>query len=208
MSNYFTYARFQTMDDAEMLTDMLTRHSVKYRIEHEANQLDKIYLGESLDPLFVIKIQQKDFRGVNKLLSSQAEADIQHPQFHHYFRGYDQHELEEVIRNPNDWNAYDHRMAVLLLNRVTGGLSPVDMQIAFSYRPETLEFKWIMVGYALSCLTIFGVFFGLAITQAKKALPDGELVQIYDRQTIGHGKNMVVFGTITAAVVIFFKFIG
>ena len=61
MSNFFTYARFQTMDDAEMLTDVLTRHSVKYKIDHEANQLDKIYLGESLDPLFVIKIQQKDF---------------------------------------------------------------------------------------------------------------------------------------------------
>ena len=81
MSNFFTYARFQTMDDAEMLTDVLTRHSVKYKIDHEANQLDKIYLGESLDPLFVIKIQQKDFCRVNGLLSSQAEADIQHPEF-------------------------------------------------------------------------------------------------------------------------------
>lgn len=203
MKDFIKYARFYTKEDAGLLTNMLDQASIEYQLDHEVNQLDNIYLGDSLEPMFVLKLPQNQFAKVTALLAEQAQQDFAKPGFTHYLQNYDAAELQEIVQSPNDWNGYDLQVAELLLQEKYH-IAPAAVSVSLfstTYKPEKIATQWIVLGYMLCCLTIVGIFFGLSITQAKKTLQNGETVNIYDKDTIWHGKTMIIAGA--AATLLF-----
>jgi hypothetical protein len=207
MEQFLTYSRFYTIEDSGVMTALLDQMGIQYQLDHEVNQLDKIYIGETLDPMFVLKLPKNQFQKVTELLAKQARQDFEIPGFTHYFQSYEVSELEEIINNPNEWNGYDLEIAELLVKQKdkTSFNTKTPMKFSESYKPENVELKWITLGYILCFLTFFGIFFGLAITQAKKTLQNGETVNIYDKTTIGHGRNMIILGSILTVYVLLLK---
>jgi len=207
MPQYGIYSRFYTEEDSAILTSLLDQKKIPYEIEREINQLDTIYLGESLDPMVVVKLPKNQFGQVTELLATQAKIDFDKPDFTHYLVSYEISELEEIARNPNEWNGYDLQITELLLqkNHTAAPGSKSSLKFITSYRPERIETKWIVLGYLLCFLTIVGIFFGLAIIQAKKTLQNGETVNIYDKTTLAHGYRMIVIGGMLTAFVVLSK---
>jgi hypothetical protein len=64
MDQFATYSKFYDAEDASFLLGLLKEKEIPYETAEERNQLDHIYLGESLDPMFAIKIPREKFSGL------------------------------------------------------------------------------------------------------------------------------------------------
>lgn len=131
---------------------------------------------------------------MNTLLAARAAADFKTPGFEHWLQAYSEAELKEVLDAQEGWNSYDLGIARILYHQKTGSAYVPRSAADTGYRPERMETKWLSIGYLLCLLTICGVFFGLAITESKKALSNGRFVPIYDEQTHRHGRRMIMIG--------------
>ena len=59
MPEFLTYSKFYTNEDAEYFTEILNKAGIEFKIEHEREVLDKIYVGETSDPMFLVKIPEE-----------------------------------------------------------------------------------------------------------------------------------------------------
>ena len=204
MAQNATYTKFYAPEDAQFLITLLQQHNIPYSLEHEVNQLDKVYLGESIDPMFALKIPTDRFSDVNGLLAEQAKFDMLQPGFEHILQSSTTEELREVLNEPTSWNAYDVQVAASLLAEKTQVQVTVPLNVTATYVPMKLELIWIILGY-LCCLlgasyffylAIAGFLAGLVVNQAKKTLKDGSIVKMYDKKSRLHGRIMMALGAI------------
>jgi hypothetical protein len=56
MAQYITYTKYYAPEDAQFLITLLQQHNIPYSFQHEVNQLDKVFIGEPVDPMFELKI--------------------------------------------------------------------------------------------------------------------------------------------------------
>ena len=205
-----TYTKFYTPADAEFLVTLLQQHNIPYTMEHEVNQLDKVYIGDSMDPMFVLKVPANRFNDVNELLAKQAKADMLQPGFESQLQGYSIEELQEILQEPAGWSAYDIQVAKSLLAERNAEVPEATALVAGAdaYEPVKVKTIWIRFGYIASIaglttifyLSMAGLFAGLALTQSKKTLPNGSTVKAYTEEDIKHGKNMIFLSLICALV--------
>ena len=164
MPPFLTYTRFYAIEDAGPLIELLKKEQIPYEVEHEVNQLEPVYIGQSFDPMIAIKIPQDQFSKLSFLLGETAEDSNEAIQEDYYLFSFSDDELIEVIKQPAEWNAFDRSLAQKILSErkvPLPTLSAVSNQS--KYQSERLETKWIILGYLLSWLALSGIFFGLAI---------------------------------------------
>jgi hypothetical protein len=116
MSQFLTFSKFQSNQEAQDLINLLQHSNVEFKIEAEKNPLDEIYTGQSLDPLVVVKISQDRFAEVNTLLLKQAEMQLNDIDPDYYLFQFTDQELIDVISNSNEWNHFDQALAQKILN--------------------------------------------------------------------------------------------
>ena len=115
MTQYATFTRFYDPEDAQYLISLLQEHAIPYQLEHEVNQLDRVYIGGSVDPMFALQIPNDRFTDLNGLLAEQARFDMLDPGFEHILQSSTTEELRDIINDPGSWNAYDVQVAASLL---------------------------------------------------------------------------------------------
>jgi hypothetical protein len=200
---FATYNKFRTPENAQYLIDLLQRHEVPYTFEHEVNQLDKVYIGESIDPMFVLKVPGDRFNDVNALLANLAKKDMTQPDFEHYLQSYTTAELQEIVREPATWNAYDVQVATTLLSERSDEPIPVPVSAVENEGPVKIQAPWIVLGY-MGCLLglplffwgLSGFFAGLAIVQANKTLKNGNVIKMFTAQDRQQGRIMMALSLV------------
>jgi len=75
VAELLTYAKFYSRQEAQPLAELLSQASIPVVIEEERNQLDKIYIGETLDPMVALKIPGRYFKKANQLVESYTGDD-------------------------------------------------------------------------------------------------------------------------------------
>lgn len=111
-------------------------------------------------------------------------------------------ELLEIMRRPDEWSKQDFFVAKKILTERGVYFSEKDIsdmkwkRIKEIGQPEAGSPFWIVIGYILSLGGIVGFLFGLAYLTAKKILPDGSKVLVYDEATRNHGRNMLILSSI------------
>lgn len=194
------YSKFYSPDNAQYLIELLQQHHISYSLDHEVNQLDKIYIGDAVEAMYVLNIPPERFKDVNNLLAEMAITDMAQPGFEHYMNSYSNEELNDIINNPADWSAYDLQVAATLLSIREDIAVTVPETTAEEFKPAKLDTIWIVVGY-LACfagittyvfLGIMGFFAGFAIRQAKHRLKNGEKVNTYTETDRRHGLFMMI----------------
>lgn len=208
MAQFVTFTKFYSPEDAESLISLLQQHDIPYKLEHEVNQLDRVYLGEGLDPMFALQIPTDRFSDLNGILAEQAKFDMLQPGFEHVLQSSSIEELREIINDPSSWNAYDVQVAASLLAEKTHVPVAVHANDARHFQPLKLELIWIILGY-LACLLGASYFFqlaiggflaGLVVNQAKKTLKNGTTVKMYDKTSRMHGRIMMILATFCLAI--------
>jgi hypothetical protein len=207
MLQYATYLRFYSPDDAQFLIAILQPRNIPYKLEHEVNQIDKIYIGESVDPMFALQIPTAHFNEVNDLLAEQARADMAQPGFEHLMQSYSVQDLQEIINEPAGYNAYDLQIAASLLAQITPGKVPAPVTNTDTFIPYKLETIWIVAGYIVSILGAFYFFFaiagflaGLVVHQSKKTLKNGTTVKMYSPNSRMHARNLMLLSVLTTCI--------
>ena len=197
MSEFLIYSKYYTAEDAAFITSKLKEAGIAFRLDQDKNQLDDIIIGHNLDPMFVLKIRQENFAQVNDLIASEANADEATP---YYLDEFSDAELVNIINTTNEWNAFDINYARQLL--VSRGIMEPGQKIKYGsaddYKAQKLETQWLIPGYLMSCFTLVGIFIGLSLMNARKTLPNGHQVKLFDSNTRFHGKIMLCIGIITS----------
>jgi hypothetical protein len=218
MLQYATYSRFYSPDDAQFVITLLQQRNIPYSLEHEKNLLDKVYLGESIDPMFALRVPAEQFSAVNNALSDQAKADMAKTGFEHMMQSYSTEELQEVVNEPSGWNAYDLQVAASLLAEKTQGQVTVPVDSTETFVPYDLPVIWRVLGYTACILgasfffylSIAGFLGGLVVNQATKTLKDGTTVKMYSPESRRHGLRLMILGTLCFCVslLVIYGFIG
>jgi hypothetical protein len=203
MSQYATYTKFYAPEDAQPLITLLQQQGIPYSLEHEVNQLDKVYIGDSIEAMFALKIPGNRFNDTHALLAEQAKADMAQPGFEHPLQSYTTAELQEVLAEPTGWSAYDIKIATTLLADRPDGKAIHPVTDTVSYMPIKLDTVWIVLGYIACVLGLIlfypglaGLFAGLAITQSKRTLKNGDTIKTYTKEDLSHGRNMIVLSLV------------
>jgi hypothetical protein len=199
MASYFTYASYHSEEDAQDLTQLLDEAAIPYKIEHNRNVLDKIYIGDEMSQLVDVKIEKEKFEQVNELMRNQATSQFNNIREDYYLLEFTDEELIDVVRNKNEWNAFDQGLAEKILNerKVTYDRSIITNPASAGYMPTHINSSLVVIQYIFSILFPYaGILIGLATISAFKTLGDGTTVKIFDDQTRKHGKIMLVIGIV------------
>lgn len=217
MQGYATYAKFYAPEEAEGLIGLLKQNDISYALEHEVNQMDRIYLGESPDPMFVLRIPGEQFKAAHAVLAKQARLDMHQPGFTHQMQSYDAAELQEILDNPEGWSAYDLEVAKELLAEKAPGTTITAKPTSEAFEPARVEKVWIVLGY-LACLVGLvpqffyvaagGFFAGISIVQAKKTLKNGTTVRQYTPGDRTHGRVMMVLSLLFITIGFYWLLVG
>ena len=199
MSELLTFSRFHSQQEAQELISLLENRGIEFKIDFEKDLLDKIYTGESQDPMIAVKIPEERFEELNTILLSQAQTQLTDIDPNYYLFSFSDSELIEVLNNRNDWNHLDQALAHQLLSERKIAIPDLSKKSkdTKSYVPLHLESSWIIAQYLLTLLLPYvGIIIGLATLFAYKTLSSGKKMKMYNEPTRNHAKIMLALGII------------
>jgi hypothetical protein len=199
MAELLTYSSFYSLPEAQELTDLLKNSNIKFVVVHEKGLLDKIYIGDSIDPMITVKIPEDRFEEVNALLLSKAQSELTDINPDYYLFSFSNQELTDVVNKRDEWNHFDQALALKILSdrKIEVPKSTEISTDAYSYVPLHIENLWIISQYIVAILIPYvGIMIGLATLFAYKTLRSGEKVKMYDAASRQHAIIILVLGVI------------
>jgi hypothetical protein len=197
MNELATYSRFHTTEEAEEFAAALADAGISAKIEWEKNILDKVYIGETLDPLFAVRIAPHDFEKANQLQRAEERINVSAIDPEYYLFSFTNEELLDVVRNKGEWNSFDQTLAKQLLDdrKVFVDHNVINKKV--EYTPSRVSATVLVLEYLLSIYFPFaGILIGLATLYAFKVLSTGEKVNMYDDSTRMHAKLILAIGIV------------
>lgn len=212
---YVLFRVFRNEDDMKFFTDVFDDCGIDYTIENpraDSNDVLASAYGvqmaeDAMQYKFMLMIAEDDFeRSQNELRSHIAE----------YFRNagseentllneFNDEELLDVIKKPDEWAVEDIVMAQTLLEKRGKHVSD---EVVEAYRNKRLEevrqpkfggYGTIIIGYIFAFLGgVIGIFLAASLL-GKKRIFNGEKVNIYDNAT---RTNAIIYLTISILVII------
>jgi len=198
---FLTYSRFYAAEQAWDLIAFLQKNHIDYTITQERDVLDKIYVGESLDPLISLKIKNADFEKVNELIIHDFPVDITQVNKDYYLFSFSDKELMDVLDPYNDWNYFDRALANRILQDRGGATDYISPVRPIMFEPARISTVVLVGEYLLTlALPYIGIIIGLATLAAFKTSGDGRKVKLYDNVTRNHAVVMLCLGIVRTVV--------
>ncbi len=201
MPTLLPYAKFHQPEEAATLLNLLQTANIPFSLEQEVNQLDDIIIGYSMDPMYVVMLEESQFPIANKLWEENGERSRELEQGYYLYEMSNE-ELNEVVTSPTEWNAFDQGLAKKILAERNIPIADKQSDAHINFQPASLSAPVLFAGYLLST-TIVGIFFGLSILQNKKVLPDGSKVYNYDNNTRQHANYMIMVSLLSATYILY-----
>ena len=153
-NTYEFYRDFHSIEKAEEFTKLLEENGIPFKLEKSKTLLDTAIVGHGLVPPALVKVRSVDFPKVNAVLE---KAALENPHFlsSHYLRQMDDHELIDMIRNPNEWNVEDIAVARRILTERGIPIPKAHVEEFNKKKNEALragkkaEPKWMILSFAL-----------------------------------------------------------
>ena len=204
MDELAPFRTFRTNEEAQALVAELEQLGLSPVLEDNSKYVSGAILGAVPD-YFVVKLPAADFARAEGVLDEAAEKELAEVDNDHYLYSFSTEELLDVVRKPDEWNALDRKLARKLLAErgeavpANDALSTARMEeLAEPARPQTWR---VIIGYVLAILGGFlGVFIGYHLNTAKKTLPDGQRVYVYNAEDRSHGKWIFFIGVVMLLV--------
>jgi len=203
MSNFLTFRKFDTAEEAMAIGDLLKEKDIPVILENTPVLLDQQLIGQQFENTFLLKIPPEHFMEADNVLRAAIsfnETDIEED---YYLLSFSDKELQEIIEKKDEWGAYDYALALHLLEKKGVAYTPAQLATINDQRhqqlakPEKGSAIWIAIGY-MSVLIggLLGFLIGGYIIIAKKTLPDGSRMYAFAKQTRNHGKYILILGGI------------
>jgi hypothetical protein len=209
MERLITFKKFPDLEQASELIDLLDANDIQYEVEDNTRAVADYIIGQDIECKILIKISAADFRRANLLLDRQAEQEIENVEPDYYLFAFANDELIEVVAEPDAWCDFDYQLAKKILkDRGVEISGPVEQTLHEKrLRELSTEEKgntiWMVVGYISAFLGgLLGIAIGLNLWRAKRTLPNGERVFVYNEKDRMHGMVIACVGIIVFVGVI------
>jgi hypothetical protein len=208
MSHFSTYQKFFSPEQAAPVLTILKDHNIPFEFIKSKKLVDSVIGGDtSFDNLYELKISNTRFEEVNQLLRETQDININDLASDYYLFSFTDEELVDILRHPDEWSPQDYHIALLILEERGITFTKNELadyrkeRIRVLARPEKLHKRLLYAGYAFAFFGgVFGVITGLCLWQTKKTLPNGEKEYVFDYESRGHGKLMILFSVIMLVV--------
>lgn len=187
------YAVFRKFSDPEIATAMLSLFSenrVKAILKDNSPSVDVTFSGNELQKEILLYVLEDHFSDAEYLLEKEAELAISNVDPSHYLFSFSNEELSEIILKPDEWSAFDFKLAQKLLNDRGVPVSDESVDKIKAQRNEELSRQDSLPNHKifLSYLSVLfgglpGIFLGYILMNYKKTLPSGQKVYGYDSKT-------------------------
>lgn len=197
---------FRTPEEAEAFVLELEGLGFAPVLEDNRKFLSGAILGAVPD-YFVVKLPSAELLSAEAALEDAAEKELAGVPQDHYLFSFSDDELQEIVRKPDEWNAMDRKLARRLLAERGQHVPNAEVlttarieELAEPADPQTIR---VLVGYV--CVVLFpylAVFIGYHLNTAKKTLPDGRRVYVYNGDDRSHGKWIFFIGIVTSLITV------
>ncbi len=197
MTELLTYSKFYSLDEGQDLFKLLDSEGIKYKIVYEKNLLDPVYIGESLDPMILLKIKSEDFIKVNNVVLNKLPINLDEINADYHLLHFSVEELQSVVEHPAEWNYFDRALAFRLLGNKAALKAEHNNKIVveIEYQATSIKTYWIVIQYFMSVIILWaGIIIGLATLAGYKVLPNGRKVNLYDDHTRFHARIILTLG--------------
>jgi len=204
MNEYTSFQSFSSEEEADVLIDLLAQNGIDSVLVRSKPVADEVIIGSDLDNRVYIKIKRSDFKHANQVIEEQIKENISQINEDYYLYSFSNGELLEIINKSDEWSKQDFFIAKKILAERNVPLSDEAIseitwkRVTEISQPEKSPGSWIILGYFLAFFGgLFGLLFGLPYMTAKKILPDGTKVFVYDHGTRTHGRNIFIISCVS-----------
>jgi hypothetical protein len=211
MSDFTTYQKFWSMDEAVELIHLLKENGIEFEVVDNSISVDVTFVPNR-DREKEVKLRKEDFAKVDELLEKIAESNLENVDKDHYLFQFSQAELLEIIQKPDEWSKDDFLLAKHILT--TRGITITSDQVKELKEqrleklsePESGNALWTFIGYVLALGGgVLGILIGWHLMNFKKVLPNGERVYVYTKTARKHGSVIVVLGIVCFCTLILYN---
>ena len=210
MNEFVPFQSFFYEDEAASTVETLKENNIEYMIEKIKEPLDATIAGDIVQNKIFLKIRSHDFPKANEALDKVILNNISTLDKDYYLFAFTNNELLEIIQKPDEWSRQDFLIARKILNERGENIADEKIKTIKADRIKELAKEeggdnlWIILGYVLAILGgISSLMIGLPFILAKKTLPDGARIFIYNSSTRRHGKNIVILAGISILINLF-----
>ena len=211
MSNqeYVTFKSYYNKAILEEATEILAKEKIEFVIDDCSIAFDPSYANNEIAKDYRLKIKADDFLRTTKIFENAAEIKLEQVPDDYYLMNFNDDELYEIIRKPDEWGSFDLMLAKKLLKKKGKEVSELQENNLKAERinelaiPEKTSNFWIIIGYLSSLFGgLLGIIIGLTMLQSKKLLPNGKKVNSYTETQRMHGVMIAVIGLVTLTIFI------
>lgn len=202
---------FQTFIDPETAKDVsekLNEAGIICVLEDDSKFFDVTFARDTLQNQTRLKLQASDFEKAHEILGDYFRANLDNIDTSYYLFEFNDFELAEIVRKPDEWGALDYQLAKKILKEhgkpvlTTVEADVKEERLKELSKTKNIDWIWIVTAYLLiifswyfGLLLCFGAtFFGWHIFTNKKTLPNGKVINLFSAETRMHGKAIMISG--------------
>ncbi len=206
--DWILFKSFPDEDSALELQQTLKQHGIASGISNNLTALDEIYVRNTLNYRFFLHLKKPDLVNAQQIVTAQAEQIIKDLPDDYYLFTFEDDELMEILRKPDEWSDLDAQLAQNLLRKRGIGMDQEQVEefhksrMAELKKPDKRQIALIVVGYCLAITgpflalfpTALGIFIGWHLFSHKKLIPTGEKVYAYIPEDRKQGRIIFILG--------------
>ncbi len=227
MSKLLTFAKYNTVEEAEADSTILSENGVHNTVEVEKTPLDSNFVGKYYNDGVLLKLSGTDFKKAQQLIFEKTIINLDELDKEYSLLSFSKDELLDVVKHPDDWGIYNVKLASMLLNEM--GIS-MSVHSIFKYQEADIEehakpkdfnrsvillcnffslFAIVAGLYSEAALFLIyafwflpgllGCIIGLTIYRSKKTLSDGTQVYSYSPASRKQGIYMIALSLFAIA---------
>ncbi len=198
------------IEEAEKIGEELAIGGIAYEIESPPQLLDRNFIGEQPMPEHYIKIRPADFTRANVIVDELYRSLAATVEEDYYLFTFSAEQLQDVIRNRNEWGDLNYHLAVLLSGKKTTAATGASFNnateetVVENMLPIPVNI-WILAAGYFCLLTppfLYGypavgsLFIGWFIVGATRTTSLGVKHPVYNKTGRIHGKVMITLSII------------
>ncbi len=188
------FKTFYDLEEANEFATILADHGIQVEVNDLKLAVGSYIVGDISQGEIYVKIPPHDFKRANEVINNHLRSVIQVIPEDYYLNSLSNEELVDIIDKAEEWSNNDLVMAQKILEERGYPINEAIVKekarrrLTELAKAENEKTSTIVIGYLCAFVfSIYGVFYGIMLFNAKKLLPDGRQVPAYTDRVRNHG---------------------